>query len=188
MRLFVAVNLPPPVRERVWAAAAPLRAAIPAGVSWVREEALHVTLHFLGEQPDSVADDLVMRLAPALAGRTRPHLELNAVGAFPNLRRPRVLWLGGPANSALAELYHDVQRVCASLGFVAEERPFRLHVTLGRVRQGARMDPELLARAASEVELHAEFTAATVDVMESQLGPGGSRYRVVAAVPIGPRG
>jgi RNA 2',3'-cyclic 3'-phosphodiesterase len=160
----------------------------PPGVAWVREEALHVTLRFLGEQPATVADDLAARLAASLATATPPHVELAAVGAFPDIRRPRVLWLGGPANTALAELYQEVQRACASLGAEPEARAFRLHVTVGRVRQGARIDPGALARAAAEVDVGAEFTARTVDVMESELSSSGARYRVVAAVPIGPRG
>jgi 2'-5' RNA ligase len=188
VRLFVAINLPPDVRSATWAAAEPLRAAVPGGISWVREEALHVTLRFLGEHPASVADDLAARLAPLLAGVSPPRIELATVGAFPDLRRPRVLWIGGPSNSALAELYQGVQRACSSIGFDPEPRPFRLHVTVGRVRQGARLDGEPLARAAAGVRLDVAFTAATVDVMESELSQAGSRYRVVAAVPIGSRG
>lgn len=188
MRLFVAVNLPSEVRAAAWSAVEPLRAAVPSGVSWTREEALHVTLRFLGEQPPALADDLAGRLAPALADAASPRLDFTSVGAFPTMRRPRVLWIGGPSNSALARLYQEVQRACASLGFDPEDRPFRLHVTVGRVRQGARIDPEALARAAAEVTIDAGFSARTVDVMESELSPAGARYRVVAAVPIGPRG
>ena len=188
MRLFVALNLPPELRADAWAAAEPVRATLPAGVSWVREEALHVTLRFLGEQPDAVPDALTAALGPVLARVERPTVRLETVGAFPTMRRPRVLWLGGPTNSALARLYQEVQGACATLGFEPEPRPFRLHVTVGRVRQGARVDPEELARGAEQVRVDAEFVASSVDVMESVLGPGGSRYRVVAAVPIGPRG
>jgi RNA 2',3'-cyclic 3'-phosphodiesterase len=188
VRLFVALNLPPAVRTLAWNATEPLRTALPTGIAWVREEALHVTLRFLGEQPPAVADELAARLGPLLAMRTPPGIALDAVGAFPNLRRPRVLWIGGPANSTVAELYHDVQRACSMLGFESEPRPFQLHVTIGRVRQGARVDAELLGRTAAAVRLHSGFTATSVDVMESQLGSAGARYRVLAAVPIGSRG
>ena len=188
MRLFVALNIPPELRVAAWVAVEPLRTALPTGVAWVREDALHVTLRFLGEQPDTVPDALAAALAPELARAERPTVRLEKVDAFPSMRRPRVLWLGGPANSALARLYQEVQGACATLGFEPEPRPFELHVTLGRVRPGARVDPAELARGAEQVRLDAEFVASSVDVMESVLGPGGSRYRVVAAVPIGPRG
>lgn len=188
MRLFVALNLPPAIRATAWAAATPLRDAIPAGVTWTREEALHVTLRFLGERPPAVADALADALARSLGDAVPPRVELSAVGAFPSLQRPRVLWLGGPSNSALAGLYQGVERACAALGFDPEGRPFRLHVTLGRVRQGARIEQDAFARAAEAVTLRAGFDAATVDVMASELSPAGSRYRVVAAVPIGSRG
>jgi 2'-5' RNA ligase len=188
VRLFVALNLPPDLRRAAWAAVEPLRAAAPSGVSWVREEALHVTLRFLGEQSPPLADDLSSRLGALLARATPPRVELETVGAFPDLRRPRVLWLGGPTNSALTELYHHVERGCAALGFEPEGRPFRLHVTFGRVRQDARVDAGAIARSATEVAIRVAFTAPTVDIMESVLSPAGPHYRVAAAVPIGPRG
>jgi RNA 2',3'-cyclic 3'-phosphodiesterase len=188
VRIFVALNLPAAVRRAAWEAAEPLRFAAPTGVTWVREEALHVTLRFLGEQPPALADDLAARLDGALRTAAPPRIELSSAGAFPDLRRPRVLWLGGPTNSALTELYHHVERSCSTLGFDPEDRAFRLHVTIGRVRQGARVDAGAVARAAVQVAIRAAFTAATVDVMESELSAAGPRYRVVAAVPIGPRG
>lgn len=188
MRLFVALNLPRDVRASAWAATEPLRAAVPSGVAWVREESLHVTLRFLGERPDTLVDELAARLSRPLAGSSPPEIELATVGAFPSLRRPRVLWIGGPTNSALTELYQEVDRACSALGVPSEERAFRLHVTVGRVRHGGRLDVEALAHAASAVRFRAAFTASTVDVMESELDPAGSRYRVAVAVQIGPRG
>ena len=188
MRLFLALNLPPEQRAGAWAAAAPLREALPAGVSWVREESLHVTLRFLGEQPEELVARLDAELAPGLGRAEPPTVEITGVGAFPTMRRPRILWLGGPTNSALAELYHQVVQACARLGFEPEGRDFRPHVTIGRVRQGAAIDPGALAGAAEQVRVDARFTARTVDVMESELTRSGARYRVAAAVPIGSRG
>ena len=145
MRLFVALNLPAAVRQAAWAAVEPLRAAAPSGVTWVREDALHVTLRFLDDRSPEFAADLASRLTGALTRAALPRVELATVGAFPDLRRPRVLWLGGPTNSALTELYHHVEHSCSALGVEAEPRPFRLHVTIGRVRQGAREADDLVA-------------------------------------------
>ena len=188
MRLFVALNLPPAERAAAWSVVEPLREALPGGVSWTREESLHVTLRFLGEQPAAVADALASSLANRVGTATPPRVSLDAVGAFPTPRRPRVLWLGGPSNSALAELYQHVQQACVTLGLDPEPRPFRLHVTVGRVRPGARVDVAAFEGAAAVVVPRISFVAATVDVMESELSAAGSRYRVAAAVPIGSRG
>jgi RNA 2',3'-cyclic 3'-phosphodiesterase len=185
VRLFIAINLPADVRATAWGAAEPLRAAIPAGVAWVREEALHVTLRFLGEQPPEVVDRLARELEPALSSMEPPRIELTGVGVFPTVRRPRVLWLGGPANSTVTELYHVVERTCARLGVEPEGREFRAHVTIGRVRQGAAVDVVALDRAAGDIRLRTGFVARSVDVMESELTPAGARYRVLAAIPIG---
>ena len=188
MRLFLALNLPPDVRAACWAAAEPVRAALPAGVAWVREESLHVTLRFLGEQPAELPERLAAALADAVSAAEPPSIALTALGGFPTMRRPRVLWLGGPPNSGVTRLYHQVERACATLGFEPEQRAFRPHVTIGRVRQGTVVDAAALDRAAGEVQLAASFVAGTVDVMESELTSAGARYRVLAAVPIGPRG
>jgi 2'-5' RNA ligase len=95
VRLFLAVNLTPEVRREVTAATALLRECAPAPeVAWVDEPRLHLTLKFLGEQPSERLDE-IQAAAAAVAGRHRELLmTLGGVGAFPNFRRARIVWLG----------------------------------------------------------------------------------------------
>ena len=133
MRLFVALNLPPAVRHAAYAATEPVREGT-RGVTWVSEENLHVTLKFLGEEPAGGVTPLRARLREVPAAHGPLPLALGGVDAFPNLRAPRIVWMGVAADAAVERLHRDVDAACAELGYARESRPFRPHVTLGRVK------------------------------------------------------
>ena len=183
LRLFVAVNLDPRVRQAVAAAVAPLR-DVERAVSWVAEPNLHLTLRFLGEQPGERVGELRQALVGAAAQVPTHALVLRGLGAFPSLRRPRVLWLGVEANDASATLYQKVDDACASLGFGREARDFHPHVTLGRVRPRATPAPATLAAAERLLDSIWTTAVTSVDLMSSRLGPGGARYECLVAAPL----
>jgi 2'-5' RNA ligase len=181
VRLFVAINLPDALRQAAFDASAPLREAVPRGVGWVVPERLHLTVKFLGEQPESVVDPLAAALAEVAALHSQLSLELEGVGAFPNFRRPRVVWLGVRPDPKLELLHHDVEVGCAGLGFEVEGRAFRPHLTLGRVRLGLTAESgRSLAAAARTVHFRERASVPSLDLMRSELAPGGSRYTVLA--------
>lgn len=188
MRLFIAVNLPPAVRAAVYADAAPLRAAA-HGIKWVEAPLLHVTLKFLGEQPEGVLEPLRTALT-AVAGRHEAFLsETTDFGAFPNFRRPRVVWLGMTGEAPLRALARELDVALTPLGIEVEQRTFQAHLTLGRVKQALSIaDTATLARVASGAHSQRAFSVRTVDLMRSELAAGGSRYSVVAAAPLHARG
>lgn len=186
MRLFLAINLEPPVREAVHAAAEPLRAAAPE-LAWVDPPRLHLTLKFLGEQPP----DTVGRLTPGLdglaAGVGAFDTVLGEFGAFPNFRRPHVVWIGMDAEPRLELLHHDVELFCDAAGFPLDGRPFRPHVTLARVKHA--LDREALrglARAARRAG-RGRIPAAvrTIDLMRSTPRPEGAAYELLHSSPLG---
>jgi 2'-5' RNA ligase len=181
MRLFIAVNFPAAVRDAIYADAEPLRAATTA-VRWVSAAALHVTLKFLGDQDASLVTplrDVLESVVPnhaAIAARTTD------IGAFPNFRHPRVVWVGMTSERPLQVLAADIDQALTPLGIAREARAFQAHLTLGRVKATA------LAAAAKSNGCSRELAVKTVDLMQSELGPGGSRYSVLAAVPLHARG
>lgn len=180
VRLFIAVNLPAEERRAAFEAAAPLRAArLP--VRWVREDAIHVTLRFLGE----VGEERVAPLEDALAGAVREArpfgLAIGGVGAFPGLARPRVLWMGVERHPALELLANDVERALMSLGFEPELRPFHPHLTLGRVERDAKAAAfRDLERLAAGITYEGAIEVGSVDLMQSTLGSDGATYQVLA--------
>lgn len=184
MRLFLAINPTPHVQARIGEATAPLRDAAP-GLRWIAPERVHLTMRFLGEQPDSRVDELRAAIDAVVSRHADAPLVLDGVGAFPNFRRARVIWIGAQPHPRLELLHHDVEEACASLGFEPEGRPFRPHLTIARVPDGtAEAALRSVSRAARTVRVDAEMHVASVDLMASELAPGGSRYRLLHASPL----
>ncbi|MEW5917781.1 MAG: RNA 2',3'-cyclic phosphodiesterase, partial [Gemmatimonadota bacterium] len=134
MRLFIAANFDAELRARLHKTASALRDAAP-DVAWITAERLHLTLKFLGERDAELVPRLVAALHK-LGEETHPvNVRLGSFGAFPNFRRARVVWMGIEPMDQLAALAGNVDTVCSALGIAREERPYRAHVTLGRVKR-----------------------------------------------------
>ncbi len=182
-RLFIAAELPPDVKAALVAAQERLRRDNPP-VKWVAPEAMHLTLRFLGETDTELAPRLGAGLRAALEGWRAISLHLTSAGAFPNDRRPSVLWVGvGGALAALGALHAAVESAVAALGFPRESRPFRAHLTLGRVRREVSAAQQQLLGAALRALPAFAPTAWTVDrvvLVRSQLDRGGPIYTKIA--------
>ena len=186
LRVFCAVELPAEVRARVAEHIARLRRAAPeVRASWERAEKLHITLKFLGE----IAPERAEALSGAASRATRHarpfNLVLAGAGTFPPRGHARVLWLGiDDSAGALAGLQGRLEEECGAAGFAREERPFRPHLTLARLRapQGSRS----LAQLHQETDFEpVEFGVAELVVVRSDLGPGGSRYTEISRHALG---
>jgi 2'-5' RNA ligase len=185
IRAFVAIDLDAPSRRAATALQQQLRAAPDSDrVRWVRPEGLHVTLRFLG-QIDLPQVDVVARHVGRETASCAPFsMTLGPARAFPTSRRPRVVTVDlGPAGP-LGELAAAVERGVVAAGFEPEERPFRAHLTLGRLRSG--LAPDLGDAPA----VGASSTVSEIVLFQSQLGSGGSRYTSLARMPLadGPQG
>ena len=177
MRLFLAINLDPAVRRAVIDATAELRAAAPT-LNWMDESRVHLTLKFLGEQEDAVVAPLGEALDRAAQRHRTFTIRIGDVGAFPNFRRARVVWMGVDRDSRLELLHHDVEVACDALGFELEGRAFRPHLTLARVRERTGEDElRRLSRASKRVEFECETPVDAIDLMRSNLGREASRYQ-----------
>ena len=175
MRLFFAVELPDDAKERL---APILRAAAAPGVSAERPAQIHFTLAFLGEQPEE-AVERAARAAEAARELPAFSLAVAGAGAFPSERRPRVLWLG--VSEGARELCALADKLCGALraaGFLLEERPFRPHLTLGRVRPGGDRTARRVLAAVPAGEL-ARMKVEEIQLMRSVLGAGGARHVVL---------
>ena len=184
MRFFIALNLPQKERQRIHAAARPLREeGIP--VRWIEPDDFHVTLKFLGEVRREVMPG-IEGAAVRVASETRSFAtKLGGFGAFPTVRHPRVIWLGVEANAELRCLKQDVEWALGDVGFEAETRAFHPHVTLGRVddRGGAgvfRGLDEIMARIAFRGDLNVH----SLDLMRSHGSGEGARYSIVSSAKL----
>jgi RNA 2',3'-cyclic 3'-phosphodiesterase len=184
MRLFIALNLPEGERRRIQEAAVPLQeAGLP--VRWVEPEAYHVTLKFLGDVRQETVP-VVERVMARVAEGTRAFTaRVGGFGAFPTIRRPRVLWLGVEPTPALRCLKQDLEWGLASHGFERETRAFHPHITLGRAgeQEGAGAFRGLDELAAG-LSYEATVEVKTVDLMRSHVSRRGPRYAVMGSAPL----
>lgn len=180
MRAFIAAGLPAEVREVLGRYQRQLGAPRLRYVKWVSTEGIHITLKFLGNVEDARLPDLAEALQSALETVQPFSLQTGAPGAFPNVRTPRVLWVGLDGDiEALQVLYRAGEKALAPLGFPPEERPFAPHLTLGRVRETATSaDRRQLGQALAGlvVEKALKITVDAVHIMKSDLSPAGARY------------
>jgi len=185
-RCFVAVSLAEPARAAVVEYLACLRATI-VGVAWTRPDNLHLTFQFLGNVATARIPSLIALLSAELASIASFEMQVGGIGAFPSVSRPQVLWVG-LTSSEIGPLAAGVQRACAAAGFPTEQRPFRPHVTLGRVRTRSRREAPDLAFLARDGAR--QFGAAAVErvvLYRSELGSAGARHSILADFPLLPR-
>ncbi|MFC1961008.1 RNA 2',3'-cyclic phosphodiesterase [Chloroflexota bacterium] len=188
-RLFIALELPADTLAALTATQEQLqREAPPRTVRWVRPAGIHLTLKFLGDTPAHQQEAISTALHNAASDQGPLLLRAAGLGCFPNVRRPRVVWVGLDGDMApLRALYEAVETALTPLGFPREKRGFSLHLTLGRVRREASPDAvQNLGRLIEQTKigtLHT-WTAATVSLVRSELHPDGARYTVLSHAPL----
>lgn len=177
MRIFLAIFPSPEAQAAAADVIERLRRPGDA-VSWVKRENLHYTVRFLGELGDRGLARVTDAARAGVAGHRAFVATLGGVGAFPNERRARVLWLGlSEGAEALGALARSVERALRGRGFEPADRAFKPHLTLGRVRE---RDQDWSARVAGMAAGPLPFTVDRVTVVQSTLSPKGSLYRVRA--------
>lgn len=186
LRTFIAVDIGKTIRDRAVALQEKLAEAGSA-VKWVEPENLHVTLLFLGE----VDDRDVPAVCRVVAEQTLEHpsfrLSIERVGCFPNLRRPRILWIGvGAGTQELCAVHDSLEPPLLELGcYRREERKYTPHITLGRVKSDRPADKLAAALAQHAGWQGGEITVNEILVMSSELTPRGPNYTVLSRAKLG---
>lgn len=183
MRAFIAIEIPAAVRAVLASCRGELQ-QLPAEASWTRAEQIHLTLRFLGDVDENLKSPLAAAMQKAAAGQPPFRLRLSRLGAFPNLRRPRVLWAGFEGELAAAqELQTRLDHELAVLGLPPEDKAWKPHLTLARLKTIG--DPRAWAAAVERYRLPEEnFEARRVVLFRSELLPGGARHSELAAVTL----
>jgi 2'-5' RNA ligase len=183
LRLFVCIELPESVRERISELQAALK-KLPASVSWTKPSNVHLTIKFLGDTPVSRVASIADAVTNAAADIPQFELEVGGAGCFPSPRRPRVLWVGfGQIPEALHRLQKRIDSGLHQLGFPRESREFSPHLTIGRIRtpEGASQVAEDLMQTGFPLE---RFAVTRIVVMKSDLKPTGSIYTPQAVIEL----
>jgi len=180
-RMFCAFELPESLRVRIKEHADRVREIVPdAASSWSRPENIHLTLKFFGNV-DQAQAPIISDVLARVAKESAPiELTIGGTGVFPRPSRPQVLWIGvDDRTGALAKLQKRVEDECGREGFPKEDRAFRPHLTIARIR-----NPHNANRLA-EAHLRCEFAPAELLLNElvlfrSELSPKGSKYTPIS--------
>ena len=188
IRSFIAIELPQNVKNGLAKLISELEKTEHPFVKWANPEGVHLTLKFLGNIPFKQVDEISKAIEEAAQGVLPFHLEVSGLGAFPNLKQPRVLWVGikGEIDNLLS-LQQNIDSALAPLGFVAEKRPFTPHLTLARLREraspGERKSFGQLVMSTS-FESSCPLDVETISLMRSQLTLEGAIYTRLFAVKL----
>ncbi len=176
MRLFIAIDPPVEQREKLQMLQQRLAHSLD-GVKWVSPDGLHLTLKFLGEQEEGRLHSIIAAMKKT-AGSTAPfYLQFARIGLFPSPQRARIIWAGiGTGAAETKELAALLEDELAKGGFPLEQRPFKAHLTLGRIRRP--LPAERLSRLLdSENNFSTEKAAVrSMRLYESRLSAHGARY------------
>lgn len=186
-RLFIAAELSEPACAELAAVQSRLQRGNPP-VRWVAPEALHLTLRFLGDTDSALLAGIDAAMRTAAGGAGAIELRLAGLGAFPSLQRPQVLWAGvAGATAALEQLAARIEQALRAAGLPGEQRPFRAHLTLGRVRRAA--PAAALAQLAAAIRTHPPLAEVAwpierIVLLRSELLPQGPRYTALATAQL----
>jgi 2'-5' RNA ligase len=179
MRSFIAIEVPLEVKSALAAMQRDLRATN-ADVSWTNCENIHLTLKFLGEIDKQQFCEIEKVCSEVAASCSSFALNINSAGVFPNVRHPRVLWVGLDGQTEILEqLQETLDRRLVSIGFDPEEKDFCPHLTLGRVKSSKNVR-ELVASAEVYTLPTLSFAVQEIVLMKSDLHPAGAQYTELA--------
>jgi 2'-5' RNA ligase len=181
MRLFVAIEIAPEIRDRIMEFVSRIKPQL-AGARWSRPEGLHITLKFLGNVATEKRSAIESKLGKITAMQFS--LGVGDVGVFPNPKSPRVLWVGLKAPPDLALLAEQVDASMHPLGFERERRAFTPHLTLARFKESGKKADVSSALASVPKAGFGTMTATEFHLYESKLSPQGSRYGKLASFPL----
>jgi len=189
IRAFVAIHLSPEIIHNLEQVLQELKGRWPeAPVRWVPAKNIHLTIKFLGDVSVANLPLLTRALQAEAAHHASFDVSVGRLGAFPSVRRPRVIWVGVEAPPELYALQRDVEGELARLGYAAEERDFSPHLTLGRVGRNAGGD-DLQRLSALLAGVKVGFLGATrvqsVHFFRSDLQPSGTVYTALFSAPLG---
>jgi RNA 2',3'-cyclic 3'-phosphodiesterase len=185
IRTFIAVEIP----ENIASAIRKLQQGLEGygiDMRWIRYENIHLTLKFLGDVQAVDIDNISKAILRTVDGIASISLKAKGIGVFPGIKRPRVLWVGLAGQlEVLMQLQKTLDSNLKDIGFSQETRPFKGHLTIGRIR--AKMNTKkfgeaLMAFRNFETET---FIADKIILFKSELKPQGAVYTHLASAPLG---
>ena len=184
IRVFLVFDLPEGILGEIGRIQNRLRRLIQGDLRWVRPGGIHLTLKFFGDISENAVVN-ISTVAGQVAAAVQPfELAIEGMGVFPDPHRPRVVWLGMSGDAArLVTFQQGLERALGEIGFPSEERPFRPHLTLGRIKSPKGLTGLAEALEKGRAVAAGRFTASGLGLFQSDLTPRGAVYTRLAAYP-----
>lgn len=184
LRCFIAIELPAELKKNIDVYMERLRQT-GADVKWVLSENLHLTLKFLGRTPEELLLDINKRLLSITKLYNRFYIQVFSAGVFPNIKHPRVVWLGIQDSEEIIKLQRDIDESMAEFGFEREDKQFKPHLTIGRVRSMKNRDMLIKELATLKDVDFGKIEVNNIVMMKSELKPTGAEYFRLNEIMIG---
>jgi len=185
IRSFLAIEIPGPILRKVGEVQGGLKSSR-ADVRWTNPETIHLTLKFFGNIEESRIDPILKSIEEPIRNTLPFSVKVRGVGAFPHLKNPRVIWIGlVDEKETLTSLQKQIETYLEKIGFQPEDRPFRPHLTLGRMKS-SRGKEELAGRMERyREEAFGDFEVERVVLFKSDLKPSGPIYTPLGEIRLG---
>lgn len=184
IRSFLALDPPEEILREIGQVQNRLQKLIHGDLRWVRPESIHLTLKFFGDISGNAVANISAVAEKAAAAAGPFELAIGGAGVFPDMNRPRIIWLGMNGDVArLVTFQKELERALQEIGFPREERPFRPHLTLGRIKSPKGLIGLAEALEKRETYTAGRFTASGLGLFKSDLTPRGAIYTRLAGYP-----
>ena len=185
IRTFIAIEIPGDIVSKIRELQKGIK-NFGLKIKWVKSENIHLTLKFLGNVESVRIGEITEAIFKTAEEYTPISLAAKGIGVFPGIRRPRVLWIGLTGQlETLMSLQKTLDENLRLIGFPKEKRPFKGHLTLGRIKakiDAKRFGDALMASRNFESET---FTADRLILYKSELKPSGAVYTKLAEASLG---
>lgn len=182
MRSFIAIDLPKEIKDYIALLQQKLKKS-DADVKWIAPVNVHLTLKFLGEIEDKEKNQITSILSEISLNHSPFSLNLGSIGTFPNVRHPRVIWVGlNKGDFELKEIVRGLEERIEKIGIPKEDKPFASHITIGRIRTN--LNRNKLIQSLTAIEKNSEkenprFLVTKITLFKSTLTPKGPVYEAV---------
>jgi 2'-5' RNA ligase len=183
MRTFIAVDTPENIKRKMTEVQSELKRS-EADVKWETSNKFHITIKFLGERKETMVDDIIGKIQDVSSKFSPFALQYEKVGCFPNMKNPRVIWIGcRDMTQNLSKIKIMLDEELKQFGFEAEDRAFHPHITLGRVKSqsGIKNLIPIIENLTFKSEV---IECRQILIMKSVLKPSGSEYSILQSVTL----
>lgn len=180
-RIFIGISLPNEIKEKIENIKKTFRQSM-INAKWVEKENMHITLKFLGEIPEEKVANIAKIIAKTSKFFKPIILEIEGIGAFPNMKKPSVLWIGiSKGNEEIIKYQNLLETNLVDLGFPKDTKSYHSHITIARIKNHKNVDK--LTTMIKEIKL-GQMTFDKVDIIKSTLTPQGSIYNILEQIKL----